>query len=176
MMQKIDQKKRVKIFSPLMKRIYILLVSVLLLVALFSKIAFFYGKSASIEGSLFLLLKGVSPKMGDLAIIEGHETAYHKDLIFLKRVVGKEGDRLSIKGDLLFLGDLCVGPLRTQSLNSKPLTPITKAFFEGKNRAFEIPPSKIFLKGDAPLSFDSRYKEFGLVDIKHVRGKALKVF
>lgn len=75
-------------------------------------------------------------------------------------------------------------PLLKQTREGNPLTPLSvKRFFEGdipKENIFEgvipegiIPPGYVFVAGDNPNSFDSRYEEFGLVPMEKIWGKAV---
>ena len=80
-------------------------------------------------------------------------------------------------------------PLLKQTREGNPLTPLSvKRFSEGsmsKETIFErvipegiipsgiIPPGYVFVAGDNPHSFDSRYEEFGLVPMEKIWGKAV---
>lgn len=75
-------------------------------------------------------------------------------------------------------------PLLKQTREGNPLTPLSvKGFSEGsmsKGMIFKgvipeaiIPPGYVFVAGDNPNSFDSRYEEFGLVPMEKIWGKAI---
>lgn len=75
-------------------------------------------------------------------------------------------------------------PLLKQTREGNPLTPLSvKGFSEGsmsKGMIFKgvipeaiIPPGYVFVAGDNPNSFDSRYEEFGLVPMEKIWGKAV---
>lgn len=55
-------------------------------------------------------------------------------------------------------------PLLEKTSQGKPLTPISAAI---------VPEGYVFVAGDNPNSFDSRYEEFGLVPIEKIWGKAV---
>lgn len=71
-------------------------------------------------------------------------------------------------------------PLLKQTKEGNPLTPISvKRFSEGdisKGGIIPeeiIPPGYVFVAGNNPNSFDSRYEEFGLVPMEKIWGKAV---
>ena len=75
-------------------------------------------------------------------------------------------------------------PLLKQTKEGNPLTPLSvKRFSEGNNTEKIIPegiipkgiipPGYVFVAGDNPNSFDSRYEEFGLVPMEKIWGKAV---
>jgi hypothetical protein len=79
---------------------------------------------------------------------------------------------------LQFLGSRHFGieifPLLKQTKEGNPLIPLSvKKFSEGRNPEGIIPPGYVFVAGDNPNSFDSRYEEFGLVPMEKIWGKAI---
>ena len=71
-------------------------------------------------------------------------------------------------------------PLLKQTKEGNPLTPISvKRFSEGDiSKGGILPegiisPGYVFVAGDNPNSFDSRYEEFGLVPVEKIWGKAV---
>lgn len=102
-------------------------------------------------------------KRGDLAYIRGHKNLlFKKD--FVKRVVGLPGDRISLKEDSLWVANRYIGKLLSRTQYNFPLTPLAERV---------VPPGYIFVAGDHERSFDSRYKEFGLVRQSEVWGKGV---
>lgn len=80
--------------------------------------------------------------------------------------------------------EIAIFPLLKQTREGNPLTPLSvKRFSEGsipKGMIFKgvipeaiIPPGYVFVAGDNPNSFDSRYEEFGLVPMEKIWGKAV---
>jgi len=135
---------------------------------------------------------------GDIVLIQNHKTAYDDkyrklkqrgELVFAKRIAGMPGDlitrdkeRLCIssrtqKDKPLELTPVCCShtqavndlsngqsvPLLDQTKDGKPLTPL---------RATIVPEGYVFIVGDHPRSFDSRYEEFGLVPQEKIWGKS----
>jgi signal peptidase I len=88
-------------------------------------------------------------------------------VLLFKRVIVIGGDTIKMEGDTVYLNG---------TLLSEPY-----ARFEGQANALlwsvppdTLPPGKFFLMGDnRHLSFNSRYPEFGLVDVSAVRGKVI---
>ncbi len=131
--------------------------------------------SESLEGVRYILVrKSDSIQRGDIVSIEGHHPLYVGDHIFTKRVVGLPGDQITnplrgktengltikAKNDSFTI----IFPLLAYTKEGQVLTPLP-------NQA--IPEGYIFIVGDHPRSFDSRYAEFGLVSMDKIYGKAL---
>lgn len=89
-----------------------------------------------------------------------------QDIRAIKRVGCDEGEDLKLKGRDFFCGDEFLGHAKERSQQGEPLMP---ALFSG-----EIPPGKVFLVGDHPDSFDSRY--FGLVEKSNYQAWARPIF
>lgn len=100
---------------------------------------------------------------GDIVSIEGHTPHYVGAHIFAKRILGLPGDRIIRKKHSLKIGDQVL-PLLTQTKEGQPLTPLSLKV---------VPQGYVFVVGDHPRSFDSRYEEFGLVKIENIYGKAV---
>jgi len=117
----------------------------------------------------FLILKSSSIKRGDIVSIQGHTPHYVGDHIFTKRVVGLPGDWIIRNKTHLTLkakngAFSIILPLLTQTKEGQPLTPLSLEV---------VPQGYLFVTGDHLRSFDSRYKEFGLVKREKVWGKGV---
>lgn len=125
-------------------------------------------------------------KRGDIVSIQDYEPAYVGKKPFAKRVLGLPGDLiLKDKNTVVIVPKICVSknpiskadmpitsepvvlPLLEKTSEGKPLTPLS---------ATSVPEGYIFVAGDNPNSFDSRYEEFGLVPLEKIWGKAIAVF
>lgn len=73
---------------------------------------------------------------------------------FFKRVRGLPGDVISVQTREVFVNGVAVGLAKTHAHDRCPLTPITPMV---------IPPGHYYVQGTSPDSFDSRYRESGLV-------------
>lgn len=161
--------------------------------------------SNSLEGVRYILfLKTCSNefignptiKRGNIVSIQGYEPAYVGKKPFAKRVLGLPGDLilkdknkvtivpktrvsktlvpkglaskdLMSKAIIPMTSEPVALPLLERTSQGKPLTPISAA---------SVPEGYVFVVGDNPNSFDSRYEEFGLVPIEKIWGKAIAVF
>lgn len=121
-----------------------------------------FNRTESSPYGAFICVQGLRPSLGNLVSIVGHQTEYFEDLHYTKRVMGLGGDAIAIRDGEVFVNGVSIGHLRSKTLDGKPLTPI---HYE------TIPSGFVFVVGDHPDSFDSRYEEFGLVHESHIQGK-----
>jgi signal peptidase I len=135
-------------------------------------------------------------KRGDIVSIQGYEPAHVGKKSLAKRVLGLPGDLIfkdkkeitivskilvskilvprtyesknhMSKGDMPMSSEPVILPLLEKTSEGKPLTPLL---------ATSVPEGYVFVAGDNPNSFDSRYEEFGLVPREKIWGKAIAVF
>lgn len=133
--------------------------------------------SESLQGIRYILaVNGIRLKRGDIVSISGHDTAYVQGKTLAKKLIGLPGDVIEQTPKGILVSQTYPGfpevkiPL-TPSLSllgetkeGKPLTPISEKL---------IPPGYVFVAGDHPRSFDSRYEEFGLVPMERIWGKGV---
>lgn len=100
---------------------------------------------------------------GDIISIKGHTPQYVGKHIFAKRVLGLPGDRIVRKKNSIRVGSQTL-PLLTETKEGQPLTPLVHNV---------VPEGTLFVVGDHPRSFDSRYEEFGLVKKENIWGKGV---
>jgi conjugal transfer pilin signal peptidase TrbI len=86
---------------------------------------------------------------------------------FFKEVAGLPGDRIRVEGRAVWVGDCFMGLAMPSTRDGKALTPIAPGV---------IPDGYLYAKGEHPASFDSRYRESGLVPLDAVIGVAYPVF
>ncbi|MBA3814894.1 MAG: signal peptidase I [Alphaproteobacteria bacterium] len=126
--------------------------------------------SDSLDGINYVLfLKSSSIQRGDIVSIQGHCEDHVGTLPkwpYAKWVLGIPGDRIIQNRDGITVIPKENGPLTllTKTSKGKPLNSITENI---------IPEGFLFVAGDNPQSFDSRYDEFGLVPVGKVWGKAI---
>ncbi|MGL5720268.1 MAG: signal peptidase I [Alphaproteobacteria bacterium] len=125
------------------------------------------NQTSSIRDRLWVTWKESSFKKNELVTLANHPTSYLPKERFTKRVKGLPGDKIHIQHGKLYLNEKVVGDLFSATSDGRPLTPL-------KSRV--IPPGYIFVMGDHPRSFDSRYQEFGLVSIKHIVGRSIRIW
>lgn len=86
---------------------------------------------------------------------------------FFKQVRGMPGDRVTVVGRQVFVNGVPVGVAKTHTFDRRPLAPIAETV---------IPPGCYYVQGTHPDSFDSRYRESGLVRADQVIGKVIPLF
>ena len=97
--------------------------------------------------------------------------AYKAGEIFIKIVGGVEGDEVIIKERDFYINSKStnqfIGTAKTQSLKGLPLTIADVGI---------IPPNHFFAYTTHQDSYDSRYKEIGLINAKDIIGTAVFAF
>lgn len=131
-------------------------------------------ESKSLQGIHYLVvLKSSSLKRGDIVFIKDVDIPYIKQRQLAKRVLGLPGDEISHTEEGISIQQKPIGfkapgtkalPLLKTNKEGKLLTPLSATY---------VPEGYVFVGGDHPRSFDSRYEEFGLVPIDKIWGKAL---
>ena len=123
--------------------------------------------SDSLPGKLFFVARN-SPRES-IAFLKGDHVAFTHPLIpgmVIKRVAGLPGECVSHRDGVAFVEDRRIGEIFSKSHKVRSISP----GFVGV-----IPEGYVFVAGLHPRSFDSRYKEMGLVKKEKVRGKAYRV-
>lgn len=92
-----------------------------------------------------------------------HNASTH---VVVKRVIGVEGDRIEHDAHVIVVHKTTLS-LKEKRSNGTALTPLNASI---------VPAGMVFVAGDHPDSFDSRYNEFGLVPLSTVRGRVWPVF
>lgn len=116
-----------------------------------------------------LFLKSQAIHRGDIVAIHGHREDHIGDLKkwpYSKRVLGIPGDHIihNQSGITVIPKESKGLYLLTHTSKGKPLTPMSPMI---------IPEGYLFVAGDNPKSFDSRYEEFGLVPKEKIWGKGV---
>ncbi|MBA3814786.1 MAG: signal peptidase I [Alphaproteobacteria bacterium] len=136
--------------------------------------------SDSLDGINYVLfLKSSSIQRGDIVSIQGHREDHVGTLPkwpYAKRVLGIPGDRIihNNSGITVIPKESDGLSLLTKTSKGKLLTPIVPFIGVPLNGLSKtIPEGCLFVAGDNPKSFDSRYDEFGLVPMEKVWGKGI---
>ena len=165
--------KRKRISSPIKRAALGLGIFCLLLGGVASTTQLLESASESLDGVGYLLVfKSSSFKRGDIVSIQGHTPQYVGTHIFVKRIVGVPVDQIirsKPKLNQLTLkaqngASSLTLPLLTETKEGQSLTPLSFKV---------IPEGYVFVIGDHPRSFDSRYEEFGLVKMNKIKGRAI---
>jgi conjugal transfer pilin signal peptidase TrbI len=120
----------------------------------FSQVNFIVVTSESVPYSLCLQVYNLKPEKDDLCVLKFGETN------FVKYVRGVAGDKVTNINGEIFVDYRKIGEVDKKS----NLTAIDSCV---------IPEGYVFVAGTHPDSFDSRYKEFGLVKVSDIKGKAI---
>jgi conjugal transfer pilin signal peptidase TrbI len=86
---------------------------------------------------------------------------------FFKVVRGVPGDAVSVNARVVAINGEVVGRAKTQAYDRRPLEPIA---------ASVIPPGHYYVQGTSPDSFDSRYRDSGLVRAEQVLATVVPLF
>ncbi len=127
--------------------------------------------SESLEDIHYLLIrKSTSINRSDIVTIQGHKPQYLEgNYLFTKRVIGLPGDQITKTKKGLSIkakngSFTTIYPLLDKTKEGQALSPLSISI---------VPEGYLFVVGDHTRSFDSRYKEFGLVPMMKVWGKAV---
>lgn len=121
------------------------------------------AQSQSLPYRYFLLIKNSSVKKGDFIAIQNHPLADIQNVILTKKLIGLPGDKITLNGQIMRINQEWQGALHTQNTQGHPLRPLALR---------TIPKGFVFVAGSHTGSLDSRYAEFGLVEERHILGKA----
>jgi conjugal transfer pilin signal peptidase TrbI len=109
------------------------------------------------------------PRRGDLIVFrfEGIAQAHYRGLRgqpFFKRVRGMPGDVITVEDRTVSLNGEAMGVAKAHAFDRHPLAPITPLV---------IPAGHFYVQGTDPDSFDSRYRDSGLVRSEQILGIVL---
>ena len=119
----------------------------------FLQIRVVFINTSSVPYKVCLQVYNLQPKKGDLCVFD----CWGKS--FVKYIAGIAGDEISIVDNDIYVGNSHIGKIAKAS----KLHPIATG---------RIPEGYVFMSGTHVYSFDSRYKEFGLIGVSQIRGKA----
>lgn len=109
-----------------------------------------------------LAYKFGTPTYGDVVVFESLE---NKDIDFIKRIIGTEGDRIMIQDNQVFVN----GQLIPEAYIQQPTT-LLEGGYMTEGQEVTVPPGHVFVMGDnRPRSSDSRV--FGPIPLQNVIGK-----
>jgi len=121
------------------------------------------AQSESLPYRYFLLIKNSAVKKGDFIAIQNHPLAGAPNIILTKKLIGLPGDKITLNGQIMRINQEWQGALHTENSQGHPLRPLALR---------TIPKGFVFVAGSHTGSLDSRYAEFGLVEERHILGKA----
>ena len=107
---------------------------------------------------------------GDLIVyrFDGQELMYlKKGQRFFKRIGGMPGDRVSVENRRVLINGADVGIAKQYTLEGHRLEPLEPGV---------IPAGYYYVQGTHEMSFDSRYRASGLVNVSQIIGKVHVIF
>lgn len=113
-----------------------------------------------------------TPEYGDVVVISGE--VYESEPI-IKRIIALENQYVDIKDGFVYVGDSLdkMQPV-SQEFIGDVYTSITVGNYEGHKYPLQVPKNCVFVMGDnRSISLDSRTKVIGVVDSRHIIGKAI---
>lgn len=119
--------------------------------------------SQSLPFSYFVGVKISEPRVGM------YVTFYHPEIkgLLVKRITGLFKDKISIEKTSIFINGEFKGTAKSISSSGFPLSVIESQ---------TIPQGYAFVQGLHPDSFDSRYKEFGLIPLSQIKEQVWPIF
>jgi conjugal transfer pilin signal peptidase TrbI len=130
----------------------------------------YFNWTESLPYRVVWLEPNVIPQRGDLIVyrFDGAELMYAKrGHRFFKRVAGVPGDTIATKNRIVFINGAAVGVVKRYTLDGHRLDPIAPGI---------VPPGHYYAQGSHEMSFDSRYKQTGLVSVNLILGRAHVIF
>lgn len=118
--------------------------------------------SESMPYKIFLYFPKITPKKGDITV------TFFDGKYLIKQIIGEQDD--DVYYDFLeniHVGHFNVGPLQKEDSHKKKIEGIDEQ---------TIKENFVFLYAPHVRSFDSRYKNFGLVHKNKLQGKAIPLF
>jgi conjugal transfer pilin signal peptidase TrbI len=107
---------------------------------------------------------------GDLIVYryEGEELMHlKKGQRFFKRIAGLPGDKVAVEQRRVLVNGTDVGIAKQYMLDGHRLAPVAPGL---------IPPGYFYVQGTHEMSFDSRYRQSGLVRASQIIGKVDAIF
>lgn len=131
-----------------------------------------FNVTPSMPYSVAWLDRGAPVAKGDYVLYAFHGSAEKQypglsGQPFFKMIAGTAGDRVRAVGRDLYVNDVFVGQAKERLFDGRPVHPLSEQV---------IPSGYLYVRGTAPDSFDSRYRESGLVATSDVIGKVIPWF
>ncbi|EKG0020428.1 S26 family signal peptidase [Vibrio cholerae] len=131
----------------------------------FVKIGF--NGTNSVDGYLFLIVKGEIPKKGELVAFWPPENDFYQNIWFVKYMKGGAGDEVVRTGQSFYINSEYIGDAKTQSNSGVALQP---------SNGGVLPEGYYFVWTPHEDSFDSRYEQIGWIPEKSIIGRAFRIF
>ncbi len=154
----IKNKSQIKVFMRYFS------ITILLFIGVISQVRFLISETDSLPQHYFLHFPHVKVRHGNYTVINSQW--YGGKII--KKVLGVAGDRIFYDFQKrLWVGKYLVGGLQLEATDHRRLTRIAPQ---------TIPAGKVFVGGIHERSFDSRYKELDLIEVKDLGGMVVPLW
>lgn len=141
---------------------------VILIVYIISPVAIIGIRTTeSVPGYVFLIIKNRMPMRDDYVAFMPPPNKFYKNIRFIKYLGGMPGDKVTQEGRHFFINGKYIGYAKETAMSGDSLE---------VSGSGVIPEKKYFVRGTHPDSFDSRYKDIGLIDEKNILGTAYRIF
>jgi conjugal transfer pilin signal peptidase TrbI len=134
--------------------------------------------SPSLPYTLIWLERGKLPLRGDLMVYRccaNSEGITPPNLLLFKKVAGLEGDIIEVHDRTVYVNGMLIGMAKERASTGRKLNPILYDQ-EADIQLQLIPPGFYFAQGLTEDSFDSRYRQSGLVARSAIVGVAHPIF
>ena len=133
----------------------------ILLVVMFglSGVSIAFNATDSLKEKMFVMVPVKYTLIKKNSYVAFHKRdSFFDDILVTKKVVAVSGDSIKVKNNEVIVNEKHL-IIKANAKNGAILHPVSIS---------TVPHGKLFVAGDNPDSFDSRYEEFGLVDEKDI--------
>lgn len=130
----------------------------------------FNAVSDSVDGYVFVIVKGADPGRGELIAFWPPDNRFYKNIWFVKYVKGVAGDLVERRGAEsreFYINGEFVGRAKKESANGSPLE---------ASEGGLISEGSYFVWTSHERSFDSRYEDIGWISKDSLIGRAYRIF
>lgn len=161
-------------------RVYTKIVAIILFALIFVRIINAYvveetivsgtSMNPTLQGSDTLLIDKITYKLSDLKRYDVIVFNYNESALYIKRIIGLPGDRVSIKDGQAYVNGIL--------LADDPLINDTMTYAGIAEKEITLGEDEYFVLGDnRNNSYDSRYEQVGVVKKKYIIGRVwLRIF
>lgn len=126
-----------------------------------------FNLTESLPGTVFVICKDTFPDSGEFVAFRWERNwPYPKGSIFVKRLVGLPGSRVTTQGRDFYVDGRAVGQAKERARTGEPLIP---------GPVGVIPEGSYYVAGGHPDSLDSRYQLTGWVKRDQVIGRVFRL-
>lgn len=128
--------------------------------------SFAFNGTNSLPGYVYLIEKGVPPKKGEVFAFKPPPNRYPDGMNFIKYVAGRHGDLILYEENRIYVDGHDLGEVKSITSGGDSIE---------KSESGLIPPRHFFMWTPSEFSYDSRYKEIGLIHESDFIGRAYRI-